>query len=551
MNLSLRKNVVWLATLAVLAGFSVPVTYSLVPDAQAQTAQQTTQKAAPKAQKKKAQTTTAKAQTTTKSKAAKAAAPAAAATGGAAMVANTVKPDKTVPSVLEKVQADTTLPEKILQQARKVNMPLKDISVVCIPLTGEGKSLSFNAHVPRTPASVEKAVTSAAALSKFGPAKMWGTVLAADEEPVDGVVNGNLYLIGQGDPTLYMEKFWLLVDNLKARGVKEIKGNIVVDRSRFNIPETDPFAFDGEGNRPYNLGPDAALVSSRSLIIKIRPDAKKGIANLYPEPALDNITIQKTIPLSREGCGPWRKIMKPDYSNPYKPLFKGTFPTSCGNRDLLYTAFSQDEYIQAVFSALWKQEGGKWSGKVVSGKAPQKRQALAAAYSDPLTKVIYNMNKNSNNIIARHLFLELSGTNSDGAKTLDGARSYMKSWGESIGIPANEINLDNGSGLSRTSKISAYALARVLEYMWNSTHMPEYMASLPVSGVDGTMYKRKVAQGHAHIKTGYVANVRTIAGYVLTKEGHRYAVVAMVNGPSALGAVPVLDSVIDWVYTDC
>ncbi|MCD8339280.1 MAG: D-alanyl-D-alanine carboxypeptidase/D-alanyl-D-alanine-endopeptidase [Burkholderiales bacterium] len=567
MKLSIKKQILWLATLAVIAGFNPPSSYFSDTVAQAQTTQQAspkTTKQANKASTAKAQgatnqnkkASTAKAKTTKsqapKAQTAKAVQPAAPAVPFPANTVVAEKTEKTAPSILGKVHADTTLPDTILKQVRKINLPLNDLSIVCIPLTGNGKTLSFNAHALRTPASVEKIVTSAAALSKFGPAKMFGTVLAADDEPDEnGVVQGNLYLIGQGDPTLYMEKFWLLVDNLKARGVKQINGNIVVDRTRFNIPDTDPFAFDGEGNRPYNLGPDAAMVSSRSLIIKIRPDAKKGIANLYAEPALDNITIPKTIPLSRGGCGQWRKVMQPDYSNPYKPVFKGSFPSSCGNRDLLYTAFSQDEYIKAVFSALWKQSGGKWNGKVVSGKAPQKRQALAAVYSQPLTQVIYNMNKASNNIIARQLFLELSGTNDQGSKTLEGARSYMKSWAESIGVPAKEINLDNGSGLSRTSRVSAYSLARILEYMWNSPRMPEYMASLPVSGVDGTMYKRKVAQGQAHIKTGYVANARTIAGYVLTKEGHRYAVVAMVNGPAALGAIPVLDSVIDWVYTDC
>ena len=164
-----------------------------------------------------------------------------------------------------------------------------------------------------------------------------------------------------------IERFWLLVDNLRARGVKEIKGNIIADRSHFDVAPHDPFAFDGEGNRPYNLGPDALMVNSRSFFIKIRPDKEAGVAYLYPEPRIAGVKLPESIPLSKEGCGAWRKQINPDFSNPLKPAFKGKFPLKCGPKDYFYTSLSADQYLQVVFADMWKKAGGTWKGKVVQG----------------------------------------------------------------------------------------------------------------------------------------------------------------------------------------
>lgn len=173
---------------------------------------------------------------------------------------------------------------------------------------------------------------------------------------------------------------------------------------------------------------------------------------------------------------------------------------------------------------------------------------LASSYSEPLTKLVYNMNKYSDNIIARQLFLALANTQKDEPKNLEGARAAVYEWAASLRIPASSLKIDNGSGLSRTTAVSTDAFVTVLKHMWNSPQMPEFVSSLPISGVDGTMRKRHVAQGNAHIKTGYIQNVRSIAGYVQTKSGERYAVAAIVNGPSAINSIPVMDAVICWVY---
>jgi D-alanyl-D-alanine carboxypeptidase/D-alanyl-D-alanine-endopeptidase (penicillin-binding protein 4) len=293
------------------------------------------------------------------------------------------------------------------------------------------------------------------------------------------------------------------------------------------------------------------MVNSRSFFIRIRPDKEAGVAYLYPEPRIAGVKLPESIPLSKEGCGAWRKQINPDFSNPLKPAFKGKFPLKCGPKDFFYTSLSADQYLQVVFADMWKKAGGTWKGKVVQGKLPDDSddyKVLASSYSEPLTKLVYNMNKYSDNIIARQLFLALAKTQKDEPKNLEGARVAVYEWAASLKIPPSSLKIDNGSGLSRTTAISTDAFVTVLKHMWNAPQMPEFVSSLPISGVDGTMRKRHVAQGSAHIKTGYIQNVRSIAGYVQTKSGERYAVAAIVNGPSAVNSIPVMDAVISWVY---
>ena len=380
-----------------------------------------------------------------------------------------------------------SLPAPIQKALNSCKVPKGDFSLSVIPLTDKGTVLKFNSAAPRVPASSAKVITSAAALQLLGPAKVWTTRFISAEEPdKNGVLSGDLYLVGHGAPSMTIERFWLLVDNLRARGVKEIKGNIIADRSHFDVAPHDPFAFDGEGNRPYNLGPDALMVNSRSFFIKIRPDKEAGVAYLYPEPRIAGVKLPESIPLSKEGCGAWRKQINPDFSNPLKPAFKGKFPLKCGPKDYFYTSLSADQYLQVVFADMWKKAGGTWKGKVVQGKLPDDSddyKVLASSYSEPLTKLVYNMN----NIIARQLFLALAKTQKDEPKNLEGARAAVYEWAASLKIPPSSLKIDNGSGLSRTTAISTDAFVTVLKHMWSAPQMPEFVSSLPISGVDGTM----------------------------------------------------------------
>jgi D-alanyl-D-alanine carboxypeptidase/D-alanyl-D-alanine-endopeptidase (penicillin-binding protein 4) len=160
-----------------------------------------------------------------------------------------------------------------------------------------------------------------------------------------------------------------------------------------------------------------------------------------------------------------------------------------------------------------------------------------------LAETIRDINKFSNNVMAQQLFLTLS-QQQRGVGNFDTSRDVMQRWWrERVGgeVPT----FDNGSGLSREERISAQALARLLQVAWASPNMSELMSSLPVTGLDGTM-KRSKAQASAHLKTGSLRDVAGVAGFVDTASGKRLVVVAILHHANANAARPALDAMIDW-----
>ena len=162
-----------------------------------------------------------------------------------------------------------------------------------------------------------------------------------------------------------------------------------------------------------------------------------------------------------------------------------------------------------------------------------------------------DINKFSNNVMAQQLFLTL-GLQAQGVGNEQTAREAVGAWLRGvIGARADGVVIDNGSGLSRDTRISADAFAALLQSAWNSPVMPEFVASLPILGQDGTLRRAKGAAvarfaGRAHLKTGSLQGVVAIAGYLLTPDAKRYVFVAIVNHPNAQAARPALDALLDW-----
>jgi D-alanyl-D-alanine carboxypeptidase/D-alanyl-D-alanine-endopeptidase (penicillin-binding protein 4) len=185
---------------------------------------------------------------------------------------------------------------------------------------------------------------------------------------------------------------------------------------------------------------------------------------------------------------------------------------------------------------------------VREGAAPADARVLATQESRALAEVIRDINKFSNNVMARQLFLTLALEKRGAPARVDQARAVVGEWLAGRGVAASEVVLDNGSGLSRTERLTPQAMARLLAAAWQSPLMPEFVASMPLVGVDGTMRKRNGAAGSAHVKTGQLADARAIAGYVLAASGRRYAVVGFINHPNAQGGAAALDALLNWVY---
>jgi D-alanyl-D-alanine carboxypeptidase/D-alanyl-D-alanine-endopeptidase (penicillin-binding protein 4) len=437
-------------------------------------------------------------------------------------------------------------PPALTAALKEAGIPARGFALVVQGVDAEHPLLSINARQAMNPASAMKLLTTYAALELLGPAYTWRTEALGDAAPVAGRLDGNLYLRGSGDPRLALEQFWLLLRQLRARGIGEIGGDLVLDRSAFVLPPHDAAEFDNEPLRPYNAGPDALLVNLKSLRLTLQPDPARRVVNVISETPSEGLRIVNHLTLTTEACGDWREKLRPAVNGETIEL-SGSLSAACGEKALHLAPWPANVQIERMFRALWREVGGTVRGQVREGKTPAAAQPLAAQDSPALGEIVREINKYSNNVMARQLFLSLA---SERPATPEGAHRRIRAWLDEKKLPLPELVLDNGSGLSRSERISAESLSQLLLAAWHSPVMPELMSSLPLAGVDGTLKKRlgdSAASGRAHLKTGYLQGVRAIAGYVLDASGKRWVVVCLINDPRARDGKPAMDAVLRWV----
>lgn len=452
-----------------------------------------------------------------------------------------------------RAQVPAPLPAEVDAALVRARLPREALSVLVVDAQGgrQAPRLAHRAQVAMNPASVMKLVTTFAALDLLGPAYTWSTPVYIDGTVQGGSLKGNVYIQGQGDPKLVMERLWLLLRRLQGQGVQSIVGDIVLDRSAFDVPEHDAARFDGEPLRPYNAAPDALLLNYNAVAMTFVPDAAAGLARIQYDPPLAGVQRQATVPLAASGaeCGDWRAALRAELIDPARTAFQGVYPAGCGDR--VWAAAFPDArgFAGRAVEGMWRELGGKLTGTVREGAVPARLKPAFVATSPPLAEVVRDVNKYSNNVMAQQLFLTLA-LRRNGVATFEGARDTLRQWWQARLGDAEPPVPDNGAGLSREARISAQALARMLQVAWASPVMPELVASLPIAGVDGTLRRSQSRAGAAHLKSGSLRDVMAVAGYVHAASGRRYVLVALVNHTQAGAARPVLDALVDWTARD-
>ena len=410
--------------------------------------------------------------------------------------------------------------------------------------------LSVHVGQPMNPASTMKLVTTYAALELLGPAYTWKTIAASSAPQVGATLEGDLVLRGAGDPKLVYESFWLMLRQLRARGIQNLRGDVLLDRTLFEPGAHDPGAFDNEPLRPYNVGPDALLVNFKAIALRFIPDETRREVRVTMEPPLADVAID-TVAYADGACGDWKARLAADFSRRDRIAFGGAFPGACGDQSWNVALLDHRQYVGALFRKLWSELGGTFQGNVRDGSIPPDARVLAERESPSLAEVVRDINKFSNNVMARELFLSLAAEVLRIPANPQRAERVIRSFYESKGIAMPELVLENGSGLSRRERISAQSMARLLQAAWASPVMPEFVSSLSLVGYDGTMRRRlnqKSVAGQAHIKTGTLNDALAVAGYVLAASGKRYVVVGFVNHVNAGAAQAAQDALLQWVF---
>jgi serine-type D-Ala-D-Ala carboxypeptidase/endopeptidase (penicillin-binding protein 4) len=461
------------------------------------------------------------------------------------------------------------LPVTVSQALARAGVPRDAVSFEVRALANDtAPRLSHRTTAAMNPASVMKLVTTFSALDILGPNFTWKTGFYTDGTLSKGVLTGNLIIKGGGDPKWVLERIEENLKTLQVLGVQRITGDIVLDNSVFDLPAHNPAEFDGDPIRNYNSAPDGLLVNFKALILKFQPDPQTQTIRVVSEPPMADVLIDTQASATTDACGDWRSGLRADFSNPNKVHFSGSYSVRCGENTWPVAYVEPSSYALRVVKAMHKASGGVLDGKVRYGTLPRTALLLWQAPSLPLSQIIADVNKFSNNVMAQQVFLTLSAQASpfNTSLALPGkprTGSFVRSrdtvqhwWRERMGLRAKAPTLDNGSGLSRSERISTQALGELLKLASQHASAEVFINSLSVAGVDGTaanMVKRGIAInaiGNAQLKTGTLRDVVAVAGYATGRSGQRYSVVGIVNHPNAGAARPALDALVEWAVVD-
>ena len=449
---------------------------------------------------------------------------------------------------------NAVLPRPIARAFLDAGVPLTALGIVVQEVDAARPLFVHQPGRPYNPASVMKLVTTFSALELLGPQYRWKTSAYLNGPLVAGMLHGDLVLKGSGDPKITLEQWQAFMTTLRARGLEAIDGDLVLDRSLFALIPHDPSAFDGEPQKPYNVGPDALLVNFKSVRFRFAPGPFSDLTLVTVEPQLAPVAVGALPKLSAEACGDWRAASGATFIDQRARAsadFAGRYPAACGEREWWVSLLDHPSYVHAMFETYFRAAGGRFAGRWKPGVAPAGGEPFATLESPPLWDIVRDVNKMSNNVMARQIFLTMATTGTSLPATTARATATVRSWLARRNLKMPELVLDNGSGLSRRERISAGSLARLLLAADASAVRAEFASSLAVAAMDGTVQRRfqnGTVAGQALLKTGTLEGVRALAGYVIDNGGRRFVVVALVNHANAARAQSALDLLVQWVY---
>ena len=424
--------------------------------------------------------------------------------------------------------------------------------MVVRPLGRGTLEANHNGARPLNPASTMKLVTTHAAMALLGPDYRWSTSIYTTGPVVGDTMTGDLIIKGGGDPKLVIEDMTEVVAKLRLAGLREIRGDLVIDDSLYAAGPERIESFDGDDSQPYNVRPYAALMNFKATRFIIDPRSRE----VTLDPPLADVRIENRVKVLGGRCRPNSTGFSIDdaVGSESRPLIRitGTQVRACGDQHFMAATLSHRQFIHGFFKAAWKNAGGTFTGSTRVERGAAEGQPYYVWQSPRnLTEIVRDVNKYSNNVMARMLLLQIAAHNQQSPATSDDARRVVRQWYANEGLPMTSLVLENGSGLSRIERISAEDLTSVLVHADSSIHAALFEDSLPQVGIDGTMrtrLRRHPVAGNAFIKTGTLRDVRAIAGYVTAASGERYAVALLINGPRAEGAGRAQDALLRWVY---
>ena len=473
------------------------------------------------------------------------------------------------------------IPKAVASSLEKSQIPQDaiSISVTEIGQAHQGKeiqyfsktALDWRSTEAMNPASTMKLVTTLAGLDVLGPQYRWRTKLFTDGAIRQGVLKGNLYLQGSGDPKLIPEELARMMKDLQGLGIQKIDGNLIFDRSAYAPSVMEQNTIDGEALRAYNVTPDPLLYAFRTISFQMGKSRTADFIDINYTPALANFKINNEMQLVDRSCDSWKKDIRFEINpengsaSPNQSIsasFFGAFPNGCKGVAYNVVALDANTFLTRGFIAAWEIAGGTWAQTPTgsNGIVPITARPLLQFEGINLADDVQDINKYSNNVMARQLMLTLALEKMGKPATTENGELVIQGWLKKMGLQFPELVIENGSGLSRNEAISAQHMNELLVTARKLAVAEAFYNSLPLAGSDGTMRNRLMTQlrkflhlkkkPEARIKTGSLSDVRAISGYVISKSGKMYAVTSFINHPNAWRGLEAHDQLLAWLLED-
>lgn len=421
-----------------------------------------------------------------------------------------------------------------LERLRKV---ADEIGIQVVRLPRGQVVWEYQPQIPLVLASLAKVLTSYAALEHLGASHTFRTGIWALQAPRGGVISGNVWIRGEGDPYLLTEKAWLLALKLKALGVERISGGVLVDNSFFS-PPVERLCIDGRCERPHNPVITPTAFNFNTLQFQVYPGAAAGspvYVTWFPPGsyvAVEN-RAQTVASNGKLSVGLVSLGVKEGGREAFR--LTGTVPVGIQNPlEYRVNVADPEAFTAQSFRELLRQCGITVTGSEAgAGRVPSGAKLLTFHHSPPLGDLLFGLNRYSNNFMAEVLLRDLGATRSgDSSSSLTAGLQVLRESLLRLGLHPEEFQLDSGSGLSRTSRASARTFCKVLEAVYmDFTAAPEFVSSLAQNGHDGTLRRRLRTDALlVRGKTGTLSQVITFSGYVSDSHGKVYAVTVLLNG---------------------
>lgn len=402
---------------------------------------------------------------------------------------------------------------------------------------------------PLIPASNHKILTALAALSVFGPTHRFTTELASEAPPdAEGAIR-SLFVRGGGDPSLTSEDFWRIAADLRRRGIRRVRGDLVLDDSAFDGQRWHP-SWGRTGARAYHAPVGALTANYGAFSVEVEPGAAAGEdLRVAVDPPVPYLALQLR---GRTGPSRSRSTLVVDRQagpGTERVVVSGSLPAGRDPRTVHRSVLDPARYAGAVLRLQLEALGIAVEGGVRMGYRPADAVPLIEFEGKPLSEVVRRFMKYSNNQMGESLLKSLGaratglpGTWSNGA---DAVRAQLAS----LGLPLDDVVLVDGSGLSYENRVTPRLLVEALRRGASDFAVaPEFQAALPLAGADGTLSDRaERAAGRVRAKTGLLTRVTGLSGYALRSDGERLTFSVLVNGfrGSAKGAMDALDGFVE------